>query len=402
MNKVLRVINRFNLGGPTYNVALLTKYLPNNFQTRLLGGLKDANEADSQFILKNIGVEAQIIADMQRSINPLKDLRAFFKLIQIIREYKPDIIHTHASKAGTLGRLAAIISGVPIIVHTYHGHVFHSYFSTFKTFIFKKIEHFLANKSDAIIVISEQQKKELCYDLRIIPDDKTHIIPLGFDLSRFTVNNTDKRLKFRAKYNISANEILVVIVGRLVPIKNHNMFLEVAKAIENRQSQSNIRYMIVGDGDLRSSLVQQAKNLGFTVSEPERPNHEAKIIFSSWIKEIETVYSGADISALTSLNEGTPVSLIESLASGIPVVSTSVGGISDFITDSEHGFLVTSNNVEQFAKRLWELATDSEKRKKMGQSGQAKVQGIFDYHRLVDDTTKLYIKLLNEKGNIAN
>ena len=165
MYKVLRIINRFNLGGPTYNAGYLTKYLPDNFETKLIGGPNEKSEADSLFILESIGVKGHVIEEMRRSINPLNDLRAFRKILKIIKNYKPDIVHTHASKAGTLGRLAAWFSGVPVIVHTYHGHVFHSYFSAFKTFIFKTIERLLARKSSAIVVISQLQKRNYAISL---------------------------------------------------------------------------------------------------------------------------------------------------------------------------------------------------------------------------------------------
>ena len=360
MYKVLRIINRFNLGGPTYNAGYLTKYLPDNFETKLIGGPNEKSEADSLFILESIGVKGHVIEEMRRSINPLNDLRAFRKILKIIKNYKPDIVHTHASKAGTLGRLAAWFSGVPVIVHTYHGHVFHSYFSAFKTFIFKTIERLLARKSSAIVVISQLQKEELCYKFKIIPENKAHIIPLCFDLSRFSINQAEKRVDFRSHYEIHDNEILVVIVGRLAPVKNHDMFLKVVKSIKDSNSTNNFRFMIVGDGETRKHLEYTALTMGLSISTPEEHIKNSDIIFTSWIKEIENVYSAADISVLTSLNEGTPVSLIESLAAGVPVVSTNVGGIADFITDGIHGFLTDTDQIELFAQRVNDLAGNAE------------------------------------------
>ena len=395
MAKVLRIINRFNLGGPTYNAGYLTRYLSSDFETRLIGGPNEESETDSLFILQNIGVEGEIIEEMRRSIDPFNDWKAFLKIRQIIKEYKPDIVHTHASKAGTLGRLAALFGGVKVIVHTYHGHVFHSYFSPIKTFVFKTIERFLAKRSSAIIVISKLQKKELCDQFKIVPSKKAHIVPLGFDLSRFSSEKPDLREQFRNEYHIKPDEILVVIVGRLAPIKNHAMFIRVAKLVV-QHPEPNIRFMIVGDGETRQDIENEANSLNLTISTPENPNANATIIFTSWILDIERVYSGADISVLTSLNEGTPVSLIESLASGVPVISTEVGGIADFVDNGTHGFLTKVNEDTIFAEKLLILAHNKALRTKMAKMGQEKILKIFNYRRLVTDIENLYTKLLSQ------
>ncbi len=396
MYKVLRIINRFNLGGPTYNAGYLTKLLPDNFETRLIGGPNEESEADSLFILESIGVKGEIIGEMRRSIHPLNDWRAFLRLRKIIKEYKPDIVHTHASKAGTLGRIAALLSGVPVIVHTYHGHVFHSYFSPLKTFVFKSIERFLARKSNAIIVISELQKKELCQQFKIVPEKKAHIIPLGFDLHRFSIDQETKRVLFRQQHDITNDEILVVIVGRLAPIKNHTMFLRIVRKINDLQPENKIRFMIVGDGETRHDIEKEASNLGLSISTPENGQPRAKVIFTSWIREVENVYAGADISVLTSLNEGTPVSLIESLAAGVPVVSTNVGGIADFVSDGEHGFLTDVNDESLFVQRILELSQNENLRIEMAQKGKKKVLSVFDFKRLVTDVANLYTNLLSK------
>ncbi|MFI5164756.1 MAG: glycosyltransferase, partial [Bacteroidia bacterium] len=193
MPKILRIINRFNLGGPTYNAAYLTKYLSPEFETLLVGGMKDDSEESSEFILKNLGVDYKILPGMKRSINPYNDFLVYNEIKKIIHEFKPDIVHTHAAKAGALGRQAAYSCKVPVIVHTFHGHVFHSYFGGLKTSIYKTIERNLAKKTTAIIAISEKQKQELVETHRIVPAEKVHVIPLGFDLDRFQENQDEKR-----------------------------------------------------------------------------------------------------------------------------------------------------------------------------------------------------------------
>ena len=187
--KVLRIINRFNIGGPTYNATFLTNFLSDDFETLLIGGLPEENEANSLHILEKYGVEPVLLPEMKREPNLKSDRIALKKIKTIIREFKPDIVHTHASKAGALGRRAAVSCNVPIIVHTFHGHIFHSYFGKIKTALFKNIERYLARKSTGIIAISEIQKKELCEIHKIASKRKTTVIPLGFDLDIFQKNS---------------------------------------------------------------------------------------------------------------------------------------------------------------------------------------------------------------------
>jgi len=187
MKKVLRILNRFNVGGPTHNATFLTKYLYPEYETKLIAGKKLPSEASSEYMLKENEIDFEVIEDMSRSINIIKDLKSFFRIKKIIREFKPDIVHTHASKSGALGRLAAITSKVPIIVHTFHGHVFHSYFGNLKTRFYIFLERFLAKKSSAIIAISDLQRKELINDFDICSETQTHTIPLGFNLKADSV-----------------------------------------------------------------------------------------------------------------------------------------------------------------------------------------------------------------------
>jgi glycosyltransferase involved in cell wall biosynthesis len=396
MPKVLRIINRFNIGGPTYNAAYLTKYLSPEYETLLVGGVKEEHEKSSGFILENLGLEPTIVLEMRRSINPFQDFLAYRKIKQIIKEYKPDIVHTHAAKAGTLGRWAAISCGVPVIVHTFHGHVFHSYFGKAKTTIFKTIESFLAKRSTAIIAISKKQKEELCDIHHIVSREKCIIIPLGFDLTRFQTDNDLKRLAFRQKYNIQNNEIAIVIVGRVVSIKNHSLFIDALKfVIEN--SKQKVRAFIVGDGDNRNAIEQQARELGIEFTTQKDDYHDKPLCFTSWIKDVDVVYSGADIVALTSLNEGTPVSLIEAEAACKPIITTNIGGIEDIVTNGVTGILVENNNAEAFGKNLLKLVEDADLREQLSIKGRAFVNENYHYTRLVADVKKLYDNLLQKQ-----
>lgn len=397
--KILRIINRFNLGGPTFNVTYLSKYMGDPFETKLIGGMKDESEASSDFILKSVGLTPEYIPNMKRSISPKHDIGAYKHIAKVIREYKPDIVHTHASKAGTLGRLAAINNNVPIILHTFHGHVFHSYFGKFQTLFYKTIERYLAKYSTKIIAISEIQKKELGEEHGICDPKKIEIVRLGFDLSRFTENQEEKRQLFRKKYELNDGQVAVSIVGRLVPVKNHHLFLDVVAALDEAERKKSV-FFIIGDGESKDELIDYTISLGLNYKWCEKPDSATNVVFTSWIKEVDEVVAGSDIICLTSLNEGTPVSLIEAQAGSKPVISTKVGGIEDIVITDKSAFLTGSSDVQGFKMHLSRLINDKGLRKEMGQIGRVHVLKKFSYQRLVSDMEALYNRLLEERNVI--
>ena len=385
MKKILRIINRFNLGGPTYNAAYLTKYLESDYETLLVGGQHEESEKSSMHILNDLDLKPIIIPEMQRSLNPYKDQIAFKKIKDIIKEFKPDIVHTHAAKAGALGRRAAYKLGVKQIYHTFHGHVFHSYFGSFKTKIFKKIERDLAKKTTKIIAISDIQKRELSKIHRICPEKKIEVIPLGFDLERFSADKDFKRKEFRKKWNIKENEIAIGIIGRLVPIKNHFFFIDVIQEVQ-KKSKVPIKAFIVGDGEEKQNIINYIKSKNLDYSLDCTP---ATFQLTSWIKEIDKVNSGMDIICLTSLNEGTPVSLIEAQASGKPIVSTMTGGIKNIVLENKTALLSKNNDLHSFSKNLLSLVIDPEKRILFSKYGLEKSKD-FHYDKLINRMKKLY------------
>ncbi len=392
MPRVLRIINRFNLGGPTYNAAYLTKYLPDDFETLLVGGMKEESEGSSLHILNELNLEPVIIDEMRREINLKQDLRAFKKIKQLIKSFKPHIVHTHASKPGALGRLAAAQLGVPVIIHTFHGHSFHSYFNPVTTAFYQQVERYLASKSNCIIALSEQQKNELVYDHKICATDKVKIIQLGFDLQRFQEDYNAKRNEFRRKFHIADDEIAIGIIGRLVPIKNHDMFLKSMKILNHRTSKK-LRAFIVGDGEEKGRLIELCKTLNLNHTEDNDPS--SFINFTSWIKDIDMVNAGVDIVCLTSKNEGTPVSLIEAQAANKPIVTTKVGGIENVVLSGSTALLSETNNHVTLANNLLRLIEDDELRKEFGAEGWRFVKEKFHYQRLAADTANLYYELLN-------
>ncbi|MCK9254255.1 MAG: glycosyltransferase [Bacteroidales bacterium] len=394
MPKVLRIINRFNLGGPTYNVAYLSKYLSPDYDTLLVGGMNSKDEACSDYIIKKLGIHAITIPEMTREIG-YNDLIAYKKIENIVKRYKPDIVHTHASKAGYLGRKAAIKLKVPVIVHTFHGHIFHSYFNKYTTSIFKKLEQNLANKTDVIIAISPLQKEELSKVHKIANEEKFRVIPLGFDLNRFQENLKEKRQAFRLKYDLKDDEIVISSIGRLVAVKNHPLFIKAFAKAKNKTTKK-VKAMIVGDGFLRNGLVELAWSLGLKVSVPEKSVTNPDIIFTSWIGEADMVFAGSEIAALSSFNEGTPVSLIEAQASNTPIISTNVGGVKDIVIEGKTGLLCENDNVDDYSEKLLTLIENTKLREDMSQNGWDFVKNKFHYTRLVNDVKSLYDKLLGK------
>jgi glycosyltransferase involved in cell wall biosynthesis len=383
--RILRIINRFNLGGPTYNAVFLTRFLSDDFETLLVGGLPEKGETDSLHILEEYGIEPLLIKEMKREPKFVNDRAAYLRLRAIIREFDPHIVHTHASKAGALGRKAASSLNVPVIVHTFHGHVFHSYFGRIKTMIYKFVERRLAKSSTGIVAISQRQKIELSENHGICSKEKIEVVPLGFDLTRFRESKEKFREQTRKTYDLKEDHVAVAIVGRLAPVKNHLLFLNVIRIL-SKDLELPVTFFIVGDGTEKEMIEQEISRIKL----PEN----MKIIMTSWIKDIAAFNSGMDVICLSSNNEGTPVSLIEAQAAGIPVVSTDVGGVRDIVLDGETGHIVPKNDAILFAEKLRSLIEDKNKRHKMSQNGWSFVENKFHYTRLVKDMENYYRRLL--------
>ncbi len=389
MPRVLRIINRFNIGGPTYNATFLTRFLHADFETLLIGGLPEEGESDSLHIPGEYGITPTIIEELKRKPNIKSDREAYKKIKEIILEFKPDIVHTHASKAGAIGRRAAYACNVPVIIHTFHGHVFHSYFGQLKTKLFKYIERKLARKSTAIVAISEIQKKELSEIHHICPAEKIHVIPLGFDLQKFQDNISEKRKITRETYQLQEEDVAVAIIGRLTKIKNHAFFLEVVESLLVNQA-GNATFFIVGDGELMDEIQEKVSVL--------IEKYQAKIILTSWIKDIATFNAGMDIICLTSDNEGTPVSLIEAQASNVPIITSDVGGVKDILLEGKTGFVIKRGDLEDYVKKLGNLINNKELRMELSSNGWNFVKEKFHYTRLTRDMEELYRKLLEKNA----
>ncbi len=384
--KVIRIISRLNIGGPAIHTILLTEGLNKDlFETRLVIGRPDRLEGNMLDLAKRKKIEVDFIPQLRREIC-FGDVTVFFSILKLLWRTKPDIVHTHTAKAGTLGRLAALVAGVPVKIHTFHGHVFDGYFNPAKARLFIFIEKLLAAFTDKVIVVSESVRDQVSEKLKIFPKNKFIVIKLGLDLKDF-LNNDSLKGTIRKEFNINPGVLLVGIVGRLVPIKNHKMFLKAIRKVVDSMPDRDLKFLIIGDGELRQQLEEEVKRLGLT----------KYVIFTGWILDIAKVYADLDIVALTSMNEGTPVSLIEAMASAKPVIATSVGGVVDIVSDGKNGLLTKPDDAGCFADAMICLLKDEKKRGELGSSGREFARNTFHKDRLIKEIEDLYHDCLNEK-----
>lgn len=396
--KIVRIIARLNVGGPARHVVWLTRELADEFETVLVAGTVPPGEEDMGYLADESGIEPVFIKEMSRELSP-KDVISLWKIFRLLQKERPDIIHTHTAKAGTVGRAAGFLYrwlswrtliGKPRrvkVVHTFHGHIFHSYYGRAKTKLFVLIEKALAKfATDKIIVISRQQLREIHDEVGIGRDAQFAVVPLGIDLEPFASPEL-RREKFRNEIGVAENEILVSFVGRLTEIKNIPMFLRAAAAVKGKAA---FKFAVVGDGHLRAALEKEAAELGI-----------ADIVtFAGNRKDTEDIYAASDIVGLTSLNEGTPLSLIEAMAGERAVAATLVGGVVDLLgTANEHkdgfavcerGLGVASGDVDAFAAALFHLAANENLRKRFGSSSKNFVDSQYSKGRLVEDIRKIY------------
>ncbi len=383
MYKVLRSITRLCVGGPTIHVSILSSKLDKtNFKSKLVCGVIEPHETDMSYVATEYGITPRCIKTLSREISFFRDIFALIEMIKIIRKEKPDIVHTHLSKSG-IARIVAWLCRVPVIVHTYHGNIYNGYFTPFETRVFVFIDRILASLSAKIIAISELQKSELI-SLSIAPAEKIVVIPLGFDFERIVVNDS-KRNQFRSKFNIPASAKVVSIVGRVTHIKNHSFFLQIAEQVLERND--DVYFMVVGDGDLLEDIKQKATNI----------TNNDRIIFTGMIKDMGLAYSATDAVMLTSINEGTPVALIEAMSKLKVVFSTNVGGISDFIENGINGFYFDQDDLEGFVSAISNWLENSDDFSHIGANASKKAYEMFSSERLVNDIENLYYSLLKEK-----
>jgi glycosyltransferase involved in cell wall biosynthesis len=384
-HRVVRVIARLNVGGPAIHTVLLTHLLnPDRFASTLVTGRVSASEGDMSHLAAEYGVAPTIIPELGREIRWQNDLIVLWKLYRLMRQLRPTIVHTHTAKAGMLGRAAAKLAGVPIVVHTFHGHVFHSYFSRAKTRLFLGIERRLARLTDAIITLSSNQRREiLAYGIG--RPAAVRAIGLGLDLRQF-VEQTGPNGALRHELDLAPETPLIGIVGRLVPVKGHRFFLEAAQQVLTHIPAA--RFVIIGDGELRPHLEQQAAALQIG----------DRVHFLGFRPNSPDLYADLNLVVLSSLNEGLPVTLIEAMASGKPVVATRVGGVPDLVRDGEAGAIAPPQNSPALAEAIVQmLQRPAADRAALGAAGRRSVYPRYHISTLVDNIAALYDELIAQK-----
>ncbi len=399
--RVVRIIDRLNVGGPAKHVTWLTAGLRDDkFDTTLVTGTVPPGEGDMSYFARASGIEPLIIKEMSRELGP-RDLIVIWKLWRELVLLEPQIVHTHKAKAGAAGRVAAVLykwmtpSSLWLrprachIVHTYHGHIFHSYYGRLKTRLFLTIERALARFcTDRIIAISEQQRHEINEVFKVGHASQFKVIPLGIDFEEFKPEPG----RLRNRLGISGSTTLIGIVGRLCEVKNHAMLLEAAAQL--KQQNVKAHFAIIGDGHLREALEARSRELGVT----------SCVSFLGFRDDVAALYCDLDIAALTSLNEGTPLTLIEAMNCGVPAASTEVGGVADLLggqhdqhdgmTFWDHGITAPSRDVKSYARALQVLIERPDLRRQMGTQGQTFVRSSLSKARLIADIESLYRELI--------
>ncbi|HET7743337.1 MAG TPA: glycosyltransferase [Gaiellaceae bacterium] len=386
--RVLRVIARLNMGGPAIHVTNLAAGLETRgYHTTLVAGSLAWGEDSMAFLAERLGVSVVSVPEIQREISVLHDLRSITRIASLIREERPHILHTHTAKAGAIARAAALLAGdarPPVVLHTFHGHVLKGYFDASRTAVFRQVERSLARASDVLVAVSPEVRDDLV-ELGVAPRKKFAVIRLGIPLAERLSDETLGR-DYRHLYGIPPEAFVIGWVGRMTGVKDAGSVLEIVRA--TRDLGVDAVLCMVGDGPDRDSLEQLARELGIVRS----------CFFVGYQSQIAGYYRLFDAFVLPSVNEGTPVSAIESLASGTPVVANRVGGVPDVVRDGVDGFLVDAGDVEGAAARLAELAGDPALRARFGDAGRMRVLDRYSVARLVDDIDRLYRSLLESKG----
>jgi glycosyltransferase involved in cell wall biosynthesis len=389
--RITRIIARLNIGGPAVHIAQLMSGLDRErFESSLVTGRPSSDEGDMGYLFEQRGLALPVaLPSLGRSLHPVRDLQTVRELVRIFRRQRPHIVETHTAKAGFVGRVAARLAGVPVVLHVFHGHVFYGYFGAVQTRTFVGIERLLARWTDRVITISPSQHHDIVQVYRIAPPDKVVVVPLGFDLRPFAGVGSAERRAGRSALGVPQGVPLVGFVGRLTFIKNPALFVSSAQRV--LESISDVHFVLVGDGELRPEIERQISELGLS----------RRVALAGWQREMPPVYAALDALVLPSLNEGTPVTAIEAMAAGVPVVATSVGGIPDLVADGRTGLLAPSGDVVALADHVVQVLTEPEQARALAVAGQQDVLSRFGVERLVQEMEALYTTLLEEKGFLS-
>ena len=390
--KLVRVIGRLNIGGPTRHVILLDSGMrARGHKTLLAHGQVCPSEASMESMAAEHGVRTARVPHLGRSMRIFRDAQAFFRLVVLLFAERPDIVHTHTSKAGMVGRTAALVFNATrsrrsrcAVIHTFHGHVFEGYFSPPVSLLVRWLERVLGLATDRIVTISPRQRLDIVKRFGVAPERKVVTIPLGLDLQpllQLSATSPD----LRQELAIPPDAVVVGYVGRLVPIKGLETLVRAfAQALA---TIPNLYLVVAGDGQVRKSLEDLSDGLEI----------RRRVRFLGWTDQLTHLYATMDLCALSSVNEGTPVALIEAMAARKAVVATSVGGVPDLIEDGVNGLLVPPSDVGRFAHAIICLARSPELRCVMGTAGRHYAAAHHSHERLASDVEGLYHSALAEK-----
>jgi glycosyltransferase involved in cell wall biosynthesis len=388
--RIVRIISRLIVGGPAHQACLLTRELNDDlFRSWLLTGQPQLGERENTDLMARHAIQPIRIGGMHRSLGH-RDWSAGRAIKGVLHDLNPHIVHTHTAKAGALGRLAVLSTGsrnggAPRLVHTFHGHVFSGYFGSRVTMVLVAIERLLARFTDAIIAVSPSVQRDLVEVYKIAPAEKVRIVELGLDF-QWVERLAENRGTLRRTLGVSDDVVLVGMVGRLAKVKNHSLALRAFRRIVV-QENLDARLIIFGDGEMRSELESLGRQLRI----------EDRVSFMGWELDQARMFCDLDLTCLSSKNEGTPVALIESLAAGVPIVSTLVGGVKDVARDWLDGPLVEASDESGFAEALAALGRS---RWRISDGRAAEVRKRYSCKRLVSDMKALYTELLEAKLNV--
>jgi len=371
---VLQILTRLNIGGPARHVGLLSRLLPRHgFDCSVAAGESGPGEG----FMPPPQLPLAYIPTLRRPIRLIDDIKAGRALERLVRRMQPTIVHTHMSKAGVLGRMAARRAGVPLILHTFHGHVLEGYFPGAASRAFLQAERILARQSDALVAVSPAIRNELL-GLGVGRSDQWYVVPLGLDLDEFR-DRPDPSVA-RRTLGLDPSQQHVGIVGRIAPVKNHQMFLDVAGEVLSRKG--GVSFIVAGGGPLLGQLVQRGRRISENIK------------FLGWIRDLRSLYAAMDVLVLTSEKEGTPTALIEAAAAGRPVVATDVGGVRDVVEDRLTGYLVGSRHVTAMVTRILALLRSRELSSAMGARARVRAFAEFSGERMGKELAALYRELL--------
>jgi glycosyltransferase involved in cell wall biosynthesis len=375
------------MGGPAHQAALLSgrRFDPERYETLLVHGTLAPGEESLAALSEEEGARMRFLAELRQPVDPWHDSRALLSLIRLARRFRPDVVHTHTAKAGFLGRQAALaVRPRPAIVHTFHGHVLEGYFGPAKARLYLELERALARVSDRLIGVSQATVDDLVR-LGVAPRERFRVLPLGLDLDPLTRLGGGPRAEARAELGVGEEEILLVFAGRVVPIKRLDLLL--AALARARRDDGRLRLAVAGDGEERPALERRAAELGLGEA----------VRFLGYRRELRPLFAAADLAVLSSDNEGTPVSLIEAAAAGLPAVATDAGGVREVVGE-ETGIVVPRGDEAALAAALARMAADPQLRRRCGRAARERALGRYGAQRLLRDVDALYTELAAARG----